>query len=186
MEKEAEILVSLIEECQINNAILFGHSDGASIALLAASLGLDAIRAVISVGAHVFVEDVTLKGIRKAKLDYQTTNLKEKLEKYHGDKTEAMFKAWTATWTAPFFASWNIEYCLPKIHIPVFVIQGDLDEFGSAEQVKRIEQQVSGRSKSWLIPGLKHSPHKEQPVLILEETTAFIQQNVLESMKAEG
>ena len=128
----------------------------------------------------MFVEDVTLEGILKAKQDYQTTNLKEKLEKYHGDKTEALFKAWTETWTAPFFASWNIEYCLPKIHVPVFVIQGELDEFGTDEQVKRIEKQISGHSKSWLIPGLKHSPHKEQPDLILQDTKAFIQQNALE------
>ncbi len=94
MEHEADILCEIILEKGISNPVLFGHSDGGTIALLAAAKYPDLITAVITEGAHIFVEDETLSGIREALEDYDQTDLKSKLEKYHGDKTEAMFMAW--------------------------------------------------------------------------------------------
>src|SRR5262249_47331630 len=103
LEKEAEILAKLLEKCNIKKAILFGHSDGGSISLIAAARYPDRITGVITEGAHVFVEEITLQGIREAKELYKNTNLKEKLAKYHGEKTEDVFKAWTETWLSEEF-----------------------------------------------------------------------------------
>lgn len=174
LEREADILQSLIEKHQIEQAILFGHSDGGSIALLTAARHPKNIMGLITEGAHVLVEEVTLKGIRAAMHQYQTTDLKSRLEKYHGQNTEAMFQAWTQTWTAPEFKAWNIEYCLPQIQCPVLIVQGEDDEFGTLDQVNRITTQISG-AESLILPKTQHNPHKESPEEVLKCTADFIQ-----------
>ena len=160
MELEADFLNQFIEKLNLENCILFGHSDGGSIALIAASKYHKKISAVFTEGAHIFVEDITLEGIRKAKETYRTTDLKLKLEKYHGDKTQALFVAWTETWLQASFFSWNIEHFLPAIKCPTFVFQGVDDEFGSIDQVEGIEKGCRD-AKFFIIPNAKHTPHRE-------------------------
>lgn len=130
--------------------------------------------AVITEGAHIFVEDIALNGIREAVESYQRTDLKDKLQKYHGDKTEAVFRAWTDTWLGEVFQSWNIEHFLPQITCPVLVIQGAKDEFGSPAQVKGIVRGVSGEASGYMVPEVGHTPHKEAREAVLEAAASFI------------
>lgn len=174
LEVEADVLNALIEKCGIEEAILFGHSDGGSIALIAAAKYPTYIKAVITEGAHIFVEDITLKGIREAVKTFQTSNLKEKLQKYHGDKTESVFWAWAKTWLSDEFKSWNIEGFLPQIKCPVLVIQGENDEYGSQAQVNGIVKQVSGKKEKYIIPSVGHTPHKEASEIVLKYVINFI------------
>lgn len=174
MEIEADILNDLMVYWGIENAVLFGHSDGGSIALLMAAKYPDKVKAILSEGAHVFVEDITIKGIEEAVELYKTTDLKTRLIKYHGDKTEAMFMAWSKTWLREDFKDWNIESYLKNIVCPVLVIQGEEDEYGTLKQVQSIVDNTVGLSQKLIIPKIGHSPHKESPELILEATCQFI------------
>jgi pimeloyl-ACP methyl ester carboxylesterase len=174
LEQEADVLSLLLEERGIGNAILFGHSDGGSIALIAAAKYPARISAVITEGAHIFVEYITLQGIRDAAESYRSTDLKEKLRKYHGDKTEAVFRAWTDTWLGAPYRSWNIEHFLPLIACPVLVIQGEQDEFGSLAQVEGIVRGVSGEALGYPVPGVGHTPHREAREAVLERSASFI------------
>lgn len=131
---------------------------------------------MITEGAHIFVEDITLSGIKKAIETYRTTNLKERLEKYHGDKTEAVFMAWAKTWLSPEFQLWNIESYLPRIKCPVFVIQGANDEYGSLAQVNGILNQVPANAEKLIIPFTGHTPHKESPEKVQKHSATFINQ----------
>lgn len=178
LEEEAKLLGEILKKCGIKQAVLFGHSDGGSIALVAAALFPDTIRAVISEGAHVFVEELTLGGIREAVKAYQSTSLPEKLEKYHGDKTEGVFLAWTETWLRPEFREWNIEKYLTQISCPVLALQGEQDEFGTVLQLKSIKSKASGAVKVWLVPQAAHTPHKEQAAEVLSFTADFIEEAV--------
>ena len=173
MEPEVDTLIELLEKLEIKNPILFGHSDGASIALLATAKYPDRIRAVISEAAHVFVEEITLKGIKDAANAYKTTDLRARLEKYHGSNTDVLFRAWADTWTRSDFRQWNIEHFLPHITCPVLVIQGTKDEFGSMAQVNSIINKVSGTVQKVLIPAAGHTPHKE-PQQTLDTASDFI------------
>lgn len=174
LEIEADVLNVLIEQCGLGKVILFGHSDGGSIALVAAAKHPSPILGVITEGAHIFVEDITLQGIREAVFAYHTTNLKERLQKYHGDKTEAVFRAWAHTWLSDDFRSWNIERFLPRITCPVLVIQGEKDEYGSLGQVEGITRQVSGATSRLIIPSVGHTPHKEAAAMVLAQAALFI------------
>jgi pimeloyl-ACP methyl ester carboxylesterase len=146
MEIEAKNLSEILEKCSIDKAILFGHSDGGSISLIAGGKYPSRILGIITEGAHIFVEDITLQGIIEAANKYRTTDLKTKLAKYHGDNTEQMFWAWASTWTTEVFKTWNIEHFLPLIKCPCLIIQGDKDEYGTELQVDRIMSQTNGKS----------------------------------------
>lgn len=177
LEKEAHVLSEVLKEAGIGHAVLFGHSDGGSIALVAAAEYPALICGIVTEGAHVFVEDVTLTGIREAVKAYDTTSLPQKLAKYHGDKTDWVFHAWTDTWLSPEFRDWNIEHSLPKIKCPVLVIQGDEDEYGSIKQVEAIVEQVKGPAEQLIIAGAAHSPHKEAGEVTSKAATMFILKN---------
>ena len=174
MELEADLLNDLLDELKLNNVILFGHSDGGTIALITAAKFPEKIKAVICEAGHIFVEEVTLKGIYEAWNAYKTTNLAECLAKYHGDKVGMLFRAWTETWTREDYRSWNIGYLLKDIQCPLLFIQGDADEYGTLDQVDRTVAQVSGTAETYIIPGVGHTPHKEVPELVLNKTSEFI------------
>lgn len=176
MELEADFLNDLLTELNINNALLFGHSDGGTIALIMAAKYPEKIKAVICEAGHIFVEEVTLKGVYDAWEAYKTTNLPERLAKYHGDKVEMLFKAWTETWTREDYRSWNIEYLLKDIHCPLLFIQGEADEYGTLDQVEKTVTQVNGPAAKYIIPGIGHTPHKEIPEPVLKKATEFIRE----------
>ncbi len=174
MEVEADILAEIILEYKLSQVVLFGHSDGGTIALLAAAKHPELVAAVITEGAHIFVENETLQGIRQAIDQYKSTGLKSKLEKYHGTNTDEMFNAWAQTWTADFFRNWNIEKFLPLVTCPTLVIQGEQDEFGTTKQVSGIANGISGKAETFLVPNAKHTPHKETGQVVIEKCADFI------------
>jgi len=174
LKKEAFFLKKIIDKLKLEKVILFGHSDGGSIALLTAALFPDNIMGIITEGAHVFVEKETIMGIEDALIAYKTTNLKEKLYKYHDDKTETVFTMWTETWLSPNYKTWNIEKYLKNIKCPSLIIQGDKDEYGTIEQVNSIVKNTSGNSTPFIIPDIGHTPHKENPEIVIKETVKFL------------
>lgn len=175
MELEADALNDLLFELNINKTILFGHSDGGTIALIAASKYPEKIKAVICEAGHIFVEDITVNGVEEALKAYKTTNLPERLQKYHGEKVETIVKAWTEIWLSEKFKSWNIEYLLKDITSPLLFIQGEADEYGTLEQVEKTVSQVSGIAEKFIIPNIGHTPHKESPEIVLNKSIEFIE-----------
>jgi pimeloyl-ACP methyl ester carboxylesterase len=184
LDLEADILFKLIEHYKLKNIVLFGHSDGGTIALIAASKFKNLINKIITVGAHVFVEDVTINGIKNAANSYKNTNLKEKLIKYHGNKTDDLFYAWINTWTNDSFRNWNIVPLLKEIECPVLIIQGSEDEYGTLKQVDKIYHSVN-YSEASIITGAKHSPHKEVPEKIIAICKNFINKDFKEKIKKD-
>lgn len=174
MEQEADVLNDLLDELNIKNAILFGHSDGGTIALITAGKYPGIVEAVICEAGHIFVEDVTVKGVKDALEAYRTTNLGERLQKYHGDNVDMLFKAWTQIWLSDRFRSWTIEDVLPNISCPLLFIQGEEDEYGTLDQLEKTISQVSGPAEKYIIPNTGHTPHKEIPDLVLHRSSEFI------------
>lgn len=173
LEYEAcEVLPRVLDACGVADPILFGHSDGGSIALMYAARF--PVRAVVTEAAHVFVEDVTRVGIRDAVTAWHTTDLPDRLARYHGDKAQALFFAWADTWLSGQFASWNIEDCLPRITCPVLAVQGETDQYGTARQVDAIAGGVSGPGRSLILPDCGHAPHLQAEKRLLPVLADFI------------
>ncbi len=170
-----EVLPAVLAATGVSDAILVGHSDGGSIALLhCGATPAPTVRGAITMGAHVFVEDLTTTSIEEAKVRYEAGDLKRALEKYHGPATERAFRGWNDIWLLPAFRHWNIEDCLPGIRTPLLVIQGVDDPYGSPAQVSAIARQTGGPVQTLMIPDCKHWPHLEQSQVTLAAMQAFV------------
>lgn len=174
LEQEALVLDRLLDSLGVARAVLFGHSDGGSIALAAAARHPDRIQAVITEAAHVFVEDVTLEGIRGARELLRTTNMRERLYRHHGERTDGVTSAWIDTWLSPAFRDWTIEHLLTDVRCPVLVLQGAEDQYGTADQVRAIAEGVTGEARAFLFPGAGHSPHRDAADAVIAATQAFL------------
>jgi len=175
LEHEAHhSLPEVLAACGVDRPILIGHSDGGSIALLYAARFPGQPLGVITEAAHVFVEPITLTGIRAAVELFETSDLPERLARFHGERTDSMFRGWSDVWLSPEFARWNIEPCLGQITCPLLAIQGEDDQYGSIAQVQAIVGQVSGRADFALIPGCGHVPHHQARSQVMAEMTRFI------------
>ncbi|UCD88763.1 MAG: alpha/beta hydrolase, partial [Desulfobacterales bacterium] len=120
LEQEAlQYLPAFLQACSITDTILIGHSDGGTIALLAAATSSHMVRGIITEAAHIFVENITLSGIRNAVENFESTSLKERLVRYHKENTDMIFYRWANRWLSTEFYNWNIKEYLPKITCPV-------------------------------------------------------------------
>ena len=173
MHDEALIaLPDFLDRLSIDRPILIGHSDGGSIALIHAGAAARPVAAVITLAAHVLVEDVSIASIAAAKTAFETTDLRVRLARYHAD-VDSAFLGWNRIWLAPEFRRWNIEEFLPRIACPVLAIQGADDEFGTMEQMRRIGAQVAAVELLEL-EDCRHSAHEDQPDAVVEAITRFV------------
>ncbi len=165
-------LPDLLAQLRIENPILVGHSDGASIALIYAAVH-DRVRGLVLLAPHVFVEELSVASIAEAKVKFQTTNLPEKLARHHRD-ADRTFWGWNDIWLHPDFRRWNIEEYLPRIQCPILIIQGLDDQYGTMAQVEAIRQQAGGPVEVLPLADCRHSPQRDQPEAVLEAITKFV------------
>ncbi|MCC7331639.1 MAG: alpha/beta hydrolase [Flavobacteriales bacterium] len=170
-------LPKVIQELKLDKReiILIGHSDGASIALIYASLFSKQIKYVISIAAHVFNEQISVDSIKRLKKQYQSSDkLKRIFEKYHFNHTDSTFYAFADTITHSDFKNWNIEHYLKNITAPIFAIQGFDDEYGTEIQVDSIiTNSKSKYNKKLMIPDCGHSPHIQMTDFIVFQIADF-------------
>jgi pimeloyl-ACP methyl ester carboxylesterase len=169
---EAEKLGEILEGVE-GPVVLVGHSDGGTIALLRAASHPDGIAGVIAEASHVFNDDFTLAGVRETVGIYAQGKLPYLLAQYHGDKTDAVFRAWHQTWLAPWFKDWDVRDALPKVRAPVLAIQGAEDRYGTREQLDAIGRGVP-RCETALLAGCGHAPHHQARAETLERMAGFI------------
>ena len=173
MHDEAlKVLPEVINYLNIKNPILMGHSDGASIALIYAGSGFES-ESLILEAPHVFVEDISIRGVLQAKKMYKNNNLREKLSKHHKD-VDGAFIGWSEAWISKEFKNWNIEEYLENISIPTMLIQGSNDQYGTMKQLDSISNQIKNNPFRLEIKNCGHSPHIEYPQLILDNINNFI------------
>ena len=173
MHDEAQIaLPELLERLAVDRPILVGHSDGGSIALIHAGSAARPPVGVVTLAAHVIVEDLSVASIAAAKTAYETTRLRAQLARYHKD-VDSAFRGWNRIWLAPEFRAWSIEEFLPRIACPVLAIQGTDDEYGTMEQMRRI---AAGCRDAELLEleDCRHSPHRDQPEAVIAAITRFV------------
>jgi pimeloyl-ACP methyl ester carboxylesterase len=165
-------LPELLDKLALERPVLVGHSDGASIALIHAGGAGRPVAGLVVLAPHVLVEDISVASIEAAKVAYETTNLRERLARYHAD-VDSAFWGWNRIWLASEFRLWNIEDYLPRITCPVLAIQGGEDEYGTMEQLRRIAAKVADAELVDLAD-CRHSPHKDQPDAVVAAITRFV------------
>jgi pimeloyl-ACP methyl ester carboxylesterase len=175
MHEEAELLPEILAAAGIDDPVLVGHSDGASIAIIHAGCGGKA-RALVLEAPHVFTEETGLRSIANAREAYERGDLRQRLAKHHRD-VDAAFWGWNRPWLDPEFRKWNLEELLPRIAAPILVVQGEQDEYGTQDQVGAI-QRGARDVEVLLLPDCGHSPHRDQPEATLRGIAGFIRRRV--------
>ena len=154
--------------------MLFGHSDGASIALIhAASFPERVVRAIV-LAPHIIVETLSVGSIAAARQAYLHTDLKARLARHHAD-VDSAFWGWNDIWLDPAFRHWSIKALLPEIRCPLLAVQGEHDEYGSMAQVNGIAAAVpAGQCRLLKLAACGHSPHRDQPVAVIDAICNFL------------
>ena len=171
-QEALRVLPELLDKLGIVRPILFGHSDGASIALIYAGGAKRSVRGVIVMAPHTMVESVALPGLERIRQAYKTTDLRERLARYHADPDSA-FRGWNDIWLSPEFRNWNIEQYLPGIACPVLAIQGEDDHYGTMVHIEQIQKAMPSTEVVQL-PHCGHSPHRDQPQQVIERVAQFV------------
>lgn len=175
MHDEARIaLPALLAAAGIEDAILIGHSDGASIAIIYAGENGAKLRGLVLEAPHVFVEQFCVDSIGKVHETYRASGLRERLARHHGANVDCAFYGWADSWLEPAFRDWNLEAFLPDIRVPTLVIQGEDDEYGTLAQVERICAQVSLPAERLVLPRCGHAPHRDQYQATLAAIAGFV------------
>jgi pimeloyl-ACP methyl ester carboxylesterase len=172
MHDEAlRVLPAVLDEAGVEDAILVGHSDGASIALIyAGAIGLR-VRGVVAMAPHVMVEEICVEAITAVRAEYEAagSKLRERLARHHAD-VDGAFQGWAGVWLDPGFLRWDLRGYLPGVRVPLLVIQGEDDAYGTLAQVDEIERGVAGPVERVILPACGHSPHRDRR----DETLAAI------------
>ena len=171
MHRQAiELLPALLEALGVEQTArrlwLFGHSDGASIALIYAARFADRLAGAVVVAPHSFVEDIAIASIARARDAYANHGLRERLARWHDDVDSAFF-GWSQAWLDPAFRDWTLVAELESIRCPLLAIQGVDDEYGTMAQIATVERAVPGTTVLAL-DDCGHSPHRDQPDAVIE------------------
>jgi len=171
-EEALEVLPELLDSLGIEVPLLIGHSDGASIALIHAAAAARKTAGLVLMAPHVFVEDICLESIARVRRTYETSGLRARLAKYHTHVDDA-FLGWADTWLLAEFRAWSIEDLIDTISVPVRLIQGEDDEYGTLAQLDRIEARVKGRVQRLVLPDCGHSPQRDQEAAVIDAIVEF-------------
>lgn len=174
MTREAvDSLPQLIAAAGLQQIILLGHSDGASIAAIyGGSVEDHRVRGLILMAPHFFTEDMGLASIAEAKVAYENTNLSNRMSKYHNNPDNA-FYGWNDSWLHADFKNWNITDVIDYIRVPVLAIQGREDQYGTTAQIEALKAQLYAPLETVLLENCQHTPFLEQPDLTLRSITNF-------------
>jgi pimeloyl-ACP methyl ester carboxylesterase len=174
MNQEAfGVLPAVLEQAGIRKAILVGHSDGASIATIYAGGRQDfRIRGLALMAPHFFVEDISVRSIEAAKEAYEGGDLRERLARYHDD-VDTAFYTWNAAWLDPASRGWRIEDDLTHVRVPILIVQGMNDQYGTLAQVRLAEDVTYCPVHALVLENCRHSPHLDQGEATLQGLAEF-------------
>ena len=183
MRDEArDVLPKLLETIGFERGLLIGHSDGASIAAIYAGAHQDhRVGGLVLIAPHFFTEDPGIKSIEDARRTYETGDLRQRLARWHKDVDNA-FKGWNGAWLDPEFRKWDITEFLAYIRVPMLIVQGEDDQYGTVKQVEAATRECYCPVEVALLPKVKHSPQREAPEVTLKAIAEFVAR-VLEANK---
>jgi pimeloyl-ACP methyl ester carboxylesterase len=174
MHDEArDVLPALLDAIGFQRGVLAGHSDGASIVTIYAGERADPrVRGLALIAPHFFTEDHGIRSIADAREAYERGDLRERLARWH-DHVDVAFRGWNDAWLDPDFRRWDITESLPRIRVPVLIVQGSEDEFGTLRQIEVAQERCGGPVEVRLLPGIGHMPQRDATEETLDAIAGF-------------
>ncbi len=184
-EEAVDVLPRVLDAIGIRRGILLGHSDGASIvAIYAGSVQDHRVRGLVLIAPHFFTEEIGLAEIRRARDAFAAGPLREKLKRWHAE-VDCAFRSWSEPWLDPQFAKWDITEALGYIRVPILIVQGEHDQYGTLRQLEVAERECFCPVETALLPGIRHDPPREAPDQTLAAVAGFIDRLLREHGEAD-
>jgi len=162
-EEAQDVLPHVLDAVGLQRGILLGHSDGASIAAIyAGSIEDHRVRGLVLLAPHFFTEEFGIAEIARMREAYETTDLRAKLGKWHQNPDNA-FYSWSGPWLDPGFRDWEITEELAYIRVPILIIQGEDDQYGTLRQIEIAKEECYCPVEVVILAGTRHIPHREAP-----------------------
>jgi pimeloyl-ACP methyl ester carboxylesterase len=174
-----EVLPKLLTKLNIEKYILFGHSDGGTLALYHAAIHPKGLKSMIVEAPHVIIEDFTYQALKQVQ-GHPDPTFAQRLDKYHYGRASKLIHWWSSYWLRPKFAQWNMVDELQKIDTPALLIQGDQDHFGSFKQLDTVEKYNQNKSEQLRLKECGHIPHLEKKEAVLAASISFLANNKLD------
>ena len=173
-EEACEVLPRVLDAIGYRRGLLLGHSDGASIATIyAGSVQDHRVRGLVLIAPHFFTEDMGLAEIRRARKSFVAGGLREKLKRWHDD-VDSAFRSWNEPWLDPAFQKWDITEALGFIRVPILIVQGENDQYGTHKQIEAALRECYCPVETAVLPGVRHVPYREAPEPTLKAVADFI------------
>jgi pimeloyl-ACP methyl ester carboxylesterase len=184
-EEARAVLARVLDAIGFKRGFLLGHSDGASIATIyAGSVQDHRIRGLALIAPHFFTEDTGLNEIRRARKSFESGALREKLKAWHAD-VDCAFWSWNTPWLDPDFKTWDITEALAYIRVPILIVQGDADQYGTLKQIEAAQRECYCPVEVAMLPGVRHIPYREAPDLTLKIVADFFNRLLREHREGE-
>jgi pimeloyl-ACP methyl ester carboxylesterase len=176
MHREAfDVLPHVLDQASVEKSILVGHSDGASIATIYAGGRQDfRVRGLVLMAPHFFVEDISIESIVAAKVAFENGDLRARLARHHGENVDIAFRGWNDAWLDPGFRDWRIDDSVAHVRVPILIVQGKDDQYGTLAQVRLAESDAYCPVETAILDRCGHSPQIDQPDATLEAIGEFI------------
>jgi len=168
-----ERLPKVLAAAGIDDLILVGHSDGASISLVYGADVRTGLRGIIVEAPHLFAQTDNIEEINRTRENYASGDLRERLKKFHGENVDSAFYGWAETWIQPAFQAFSIEDLIPRIEVPVLAIRGVEDAYCTSKQIDQLSA-LAQCSLQVAAPDCGHDPHQEMEAEMLDLMTGFI------------
>jgi pimeloyl-ACP methyl ester carboxylesterase len=172
-EEACDVLPRVLDAIGFQRGLLLGHSDGASIATIYAGTIQDhRVRGLVLLAPHFFTEDIGIAEIERARAAFAAGDFREKLKRWHAD-VDCAFRSWSEPWLNPDFRKWDITEALGYIRVPVLIVQGEDDQYGTLRQVEVAQQECFCPVETAILPGARHIPQRDAPELTLDAIADF-------------
>jgi pimeloyl-ACP methyl ester carboxylesterase len=173
-EEACDVLPRVLDAIGFQRGFLLGHSDGASIAAIyAGSVQDHRVRGLVLEAPHFFTEEMGIAEIERAREAFVSGMFREKLARWHDD-VDCAFRSWSEPWTDPQFRKWDITDALAYIRVPILIVQGDQDQYGTLKQLDVAKEECFCPVETAVLPGIRHVPHREAPELTIKIIAHFI------------
>ena len=136
-QQSLEVLPALLAHFAIERPVLLGHSEGAAIALIYATMHPEKVRALVLESPILRAEPASAAGMAMAERAWQETDFRERLARHHRDP-DAVFAAWLSIRDSDSLLTLPLEAHLPPVRCPLLVIEGEHDEYATSLQMEAL------------------------------------------------
>ena len=173
-DEACDVLPRVLAAIDFRRGLLVGHSDGASIAAIyAGSIQDHRVRGLALMAPHFFTEDMGIAEIVRTRAAFEAGPLRAKLARWHADPDNA-FHSWCGPWLDPEFRKWDLTDALAHIRVPILIVQGEDDQYGTMRQIEVAQQECYCPVDVALLPNTRHAPHREAPEATLRAISDFV------------